>query len=533
MQFFRRKDRKVDLSNTQLQRLLDLYNLDLVTTGKGTNAAYALMPKGVGGMGKRDDKPLGFSEYWFDSAFVGGHSNEDGARKVRYDTYNFMDANSSESSLTLDTYADESVMVGTVADSPVDIEISDKEISEKVKKTLSSNGITTSRDGGMSSHREIVRQLAKFGDFFIIVKKPKKDSPINLFKVQDPSQISADEFPGSQARIGYTVSSLEGGVSEHLEPWECVHFKLPDMQFFPYGRSILEPMRAPYQQLQINEALLALSRASKVERLIIKVPTTGGNPTTVFTQIQAVKSQLKNILFGNTGESKSRSRLSALTDILFLPSSEGYEMDRLQSSIDISSIEDVEYFQNKVLMASRLPKSYLLADDVQELYGQVLASQDLKFARSLVPLQQGYVEGLTELITSLVIIHGGDPEQVKVDVRIPKPQALTSEVINHANDSISLASEIMSNFRDNVKGEDTEDAKLDVESWKTIMKKVTRIPEDLLDDIARGLSDGDKEVEADEPKPFAESIEFSSDKVLEKWAATPSELWDYADDVGE
>ena len=106
---------------------------------------------------------------------------------------------------------------------------------------------------------------------------------------------------------------------------------------------------------------------------------------------------MKNAIFGSSDGTRSKSRIAALTDVLFIPGSERkeYGIDRLQSSIDVSSIDDVEYFRDKMLMATRLPKGYLLADQVIRIDEGALAQQDLKFSRSLLPMQFGYVDGLT------------------------------------------------------------------------------------------------------------------------------------------
>ena len=96
--------------------------------------------------------------------------------------------------------------------------------------------------------------------------------------------------PTSQATLLFKKTHKDGKAKENLMPWEICHYAIPDDQFHPYGRSILEPMRAPYKQLIINEALMALSRSSKVERLVIRVPTTSNNPTSVWAQLISMKA---------------------------------------------------------------------------------------------------------------------------------------------------------------------------------------------------------------------------------------------------
>ena len=534
---------QVQLGQPEIQQFLDLMNLEVVKLDKNRKELI-LVPKGSGslpdlgafGGSKGDKSPVSFMAYWLDSAFISQDQQDvEKDRMSRYDEYSVMDNNSSECSLTLDTYADEALASGRTHESPVDIEITDPKYKEEVIRILKAQDIISESHGGFASHRSAIRTLAKYGDAFHQFIKPEKNSPLQIQKIRNPAHITKIWDPQSQATLLFKKESIEGRGKENLFPWEICHYHIPDDQFHPYGRSILEAMRAAYKQLIINEALMALSRSSKVERLVVRVPTTGANPASVWSQLISAKAQWKNAIFGSADGNRTKSRIAALTDVLWMPGSPGkeYGIDRLQSSIDVSSIDDVEYFRDKLLMASRLPKSYFLADETQRLEEGALAQQDLKFSRSLLPMQFGYVDGLAWEITSILVMLGADMEKVKVSVKVDKPQALARAMVSGAEEAIRSVDALIESYVKATQGEaarggfggepDAPKPKLMTdEAWVRVMRLMTGLPDSMLKVVA-GLKKptGELSPMTDSIEVFSEDIDpyakSDSDTIITKW----------------
>jgi hypothetical protein len=141
-----------------------------------------------------------------------------------------------------------------------------------------------------------------------------------------------------------------------------------------------------------------------------------------------MKNQLKNQIFTDQSSGKrSYGSIPALTDVLFLPSDKDFSIDKMSSSIDIATTEDVEYFRDKAITATGLPKGYFLADGTTDR-GNALASQDLKFARKLLPAQYAFVQGIIKLCTILsAYVSDKDPTTHKITVSIKKPENLSQE----------------------------------------------------------------------------------------------------------
>ena len=88
--------------------------------------------------------------------------------------------------------------------------------------------------------------------------------------------------------------------------------------------------------------------------------------------------------------------------ILTLPESadgKKVSVDHIESNIDLSSTEDVEYFLDKILRNSSLPKGYLVGEDVITTAQE---AQDLKLKRTLIPLKKGLLNGIMNLVENVL-----------------------------------------------------------------------------------------------------------------------------------
>ena len=309
----------VAMTHPEVKQALDWLGLDIVSLDKSKNQ-MVLSPRDMNifSVDRRNDTPSGFFQYWMDEGFVSQDANDiEIGRKARYEGYRIMDDNSAEASLSLDTYADESLASGRTEESPVKIYVSDKKLGKQALDILKAQNLVSDGHHGFTTHRSSIRTLAKYGDVFHQFVRESPKSPIQIQRIRDPAKIKKIWEPKSQTCLLFIKQDENNREKERLFPWEVSHYAIPDDQFYPYGRSILEPTRSPYKQLIINEALMALSRSSKVERLVIKVPTSGSNPASVFSQLITAKSQMKNAVFGTDGGVRSKSRIQALTCLLY------------------------------------------------------------------------------------------------------------------------------------------------------------------------------------------------------------------------
>lgn len=420
----------VTLSPERLDALADLLGVQVTQDKEGK---YVAVPANAD---LNDPKfQANFIQHWMDQGSVNGQA--EAQRNTRTATYKAMDTNMAEASIALDAYADEALGMGFV-ESPIKVTINDKNVGKLVTDLMVKNQIFTRA-------RSMIRNLIKYGDLGYKITLPKsKDSDFMDITLEyvDPGSWECVTAQGSQTVVGYNLGEHRQGRNRSMptsskagrtQLWEFVQMSVFDEDSRPYGRSLLEPMRVDFDHLVTMEALLALSRASRVERLVIKVPTGSQNAVQAAQKIQAIKAQYKSMIFKDSslGGAKSYARTPALTDVLFVPSDSGFSIDRLPSGMDVSSTDDVEYFRNRAFVVTGLPKGYFL-HDATVTRGAALQQQDIMFARKLVQYQTAFVEGLTKMITILAVyVDGADLENLEVKVELQRPPQLDLTMVQY------------------------------------------------------------------------------------------------------
>lgn len=366
-----------------------------------------------------------------------------------YQIFNLMEENLSEVSLILDTYVAEVLSQGFV-DNPLNIKISNPQAQELIEKVFYKNRI-------YQRLPNIVRSVAKYGNYFMTLSYPyleqwMDDKEANpefkridvvedlMINFVNPMyfKVNTDEFynPISyETQIDNTFVSTTRTSTYNTKTWQLwqgVHFLIPDETTEPYGKSMLWSMRSSFDQLTTLEGLLGISRASRIQRLVFWVPLPNGvNMVDAFGYINEFKGQYLNSVFNDQQGVKSGRKVPGAMSILTLPKSHDgnkVDVDHIESTIDLSSTEDVEYFLDKILRNSSLPKGYLVGEDVITT-AQTLEAQDLKLKRTLIPLKKAVLTGLVNLIENVLTHAGYDVSKVDVEVSLNEPIEIPSDVI--------------------------------------------------------------------------------------------------------
>jgi Bacteriophage T4-like portal protein (Gp20) len=115
---------------------------------------------------------------------------------------------------------------------------------------------------------------------------------------------------------------------------------------------------------------------------------------------------------------------------LYIPSDAGFDINRLPSSVDISSTEDVQYFRDRLLSLTGLPRSYFLHDTSSNWGGSALEQQDVIFSRKLLKFQNAFCEAVTRLMMILsVYISEADIANLSIEVRLRRPPQISADQI--------------------------------------------------------------------------------------------------------
>ena len=408
------------------------YNIIKGPDGKYMPVPRDINPKDIPSLIGNWDKL--YDEQW--------HSFEN--REKRMKMYKMMDQSGAEGAVVLDTFADEIVNVVDNSEEALQIQFSDKELGDKILKVLKTNNV-------LKHMHQDVRSMCKYGDFAysVIPRRGKDLVKITLDEakagatIDNPllpedihlSFVRSDEY--ALAGFGDRVYKMKierdvlGGFKfdeDEFMPWEFVPFTIANRECFPYGLSILEKSRVPFEQLTILEKLLAVSRANSVDRISVSVPGTGGDPTTQLTKLNTIKNSLKTILQIGQNSRMTRNQDVGMTEWLFTPT--GFEVKKLSTSIPLGSPDDVTYFRDKLHNSTRLPKGFFITtESTGNQRPMSLRQQDIKFARSLIPIGEAYCNGLQAMCVLLAFYLGGDISTFKCKVSLKKSPYISDDLL--------------------------------------------------------------------------------------------------------
>jgi hypothetical protein len=397
------------------------------------------------------DEGTGFSNKWerlWDQS--GAKTNN---RDARLGSYERMDSAGAEGAVVLDTYADETLTIVDSLKNSIQIQISDEKIRERVMQVLEANNVLTSA-------REDVRSLCKNGDFaytihaaqgseLVQIQEATAQTGVKIDRPIEPNNIFLSFVPATKYKVEASAAKIfklapneavsDQPLERDLKPWEFSFFSIRNRDTYPYGLSILEKMRIPFEQLTVLEQLLAVTRASRVDRIAVSVPGVGGDPASVLARLSNLKNTIKTIILGqsNSNQRVTRNQDYGMTEYLWVPA--GFDVKKLATSIEAGTVDDVNYFRDKLYNASRMPKGFFLADDGQgATRPMTLKQQDIKFARTLIPVSEAYCLGLRQLILLIAFYVGGDLSTLKVEVSIKKSPYISSELVQSYQDVMSL-----------------------------------------------------------------------------------------------
>lgn len=245
-----------------------------------------------------------------------------------YKTFDLMEENLSEVSLMLDTYTAEVLNQGFV-DTPIRIKISNSAAQSLIERVFYKNDV-------YKRIPSIVRSIAKYGNYGIVLSYPYLEDKLssedlNLSKIDvledlhisyvNPKyfKVNVDEYYNPinyETQLDNTYVSITQNSSFNKkiwQPWQFVHFLIPSEITEPYGKSMLWSMRSSFDQLTTLEALLGISRASKIQRLVFYVPMPNGvSAMDSFGYLQDFKANYLNSAFTDQGSLKNGRKIQVL-----------------------------------------------------------------------------------------------------------------------------------------------------------------------------------------------------------------------------
>jgi hypothetical protein len=336
-------------------------------------------------------------------------------RKELYALYDEMDQECPEFSSAMDVYADNATR-GESEDRPSVQLVCDDARALKV--------MTETRD--RLDMEEILwpmaRDIAKYGERAEEVVADDKMRVVRLKPLPTERIVPNMDKYGRLDNPAYQQMSDTGKVLAEFQEWQMLYLANLKSRGHRFGTSFGYAAAKPFKQLRLMEEAMVVGRLTRANnRLLYKIDTTGLVGPEAEAHVEKVRvNRKKRRTVSRSGRMDlDHNPLSVEEDIYIATTKEsGADVKTLQGDFNVGQLRDIEYTQQKIFTALKVPKAYLTQEENTRARA-VMSSQDIQFARSVRRLQKLIVGGLRQVFDLALLLDGMDPKKVKYEVRLP------------------------------------------------------------------------------------------------------------------
>ncbi len=285
-----------------------------------------------------------------------------------------------------------------------------------------------------------IYDLPKFGRFYTF--KFSNELTLEGLSTFDYSPVELENMIERGQRVHEQFVILDG--------WSVVHFRYRGKYRNDlYGYSLVESARSTWKRLiMIENAMLFRKLQRSISKYVFYVRT---------GQVQVADAMQKLRQFAMV--MKRTKRLNELLnnvdvkydmwvddDDFYIPVMDEHDPTRIETleGLNYDSSEEVEYYLNKLFASLRIPKTYLSFEDVPA-NRSTLGTEDMRFAKSVISLQQVMQDGLRQICDLELLLHGIDPAKVKYELQMTSPSAIF-ELASLEADKVKL--DVASSYKD-------------------------------------------------------------------------------------
>lgn len=331
-----------------------------------------------------------------------------------------------------------------------------------------------------------VRNMCKYGDNFLLLNIDSK----NGIK-------SAKQLPN------YEIDRIEGDVLSHyINPntktdstkfkwsersvvfnnFQVAHFRLlGDDRKLPYGTSMLEKARRVFKLLLLAEDAMLVYRVTRApEKRVIKVNVGNINEDDIPAYIQTIANGFKRgyVIDPMTGDPNTRYNQTGNDQDFFIPvrsDDAANPIETLPGASNLDAIADIEYLQNKLCTALRIPKTFLgFGDSVGD--GKNLSLMDVRFARTINRIQQSIIQELNKIAVIHLYMLGFEDELNNFSIGMHNPSSASKMLkIEELQTMSNVFKNLVSDAGDGVNIMSRTQALKEIFNWSD-----TQITDDLL-----------------------------------------------------
>lgn len=295
----------------------------------------------------------------------------------------------------------------------------------------------------------ICRSMCKYGNNFMLLNITDENGIIGWkqLPVYEIDRVeNGMKNPYEAASFNNVYSNPEEtkfiwiGHNESLpyKSWQIAHFRLlTDSIFLPYGVSWLHKARRHWRMLSMMEDMMLIYRLERsVERRVFKIYVGGIDDQDVEAYVNDVANNMKRtpIVDPLTGQLDLRKNFMDMTADYFIPvrsENAANPIETLSGAQNLTAMDDIEYMQNKILSALRIPKTFLNFQDAQGK-GQNLSLLDIRFTRTVNRVQQALLMELNKIAIIHLYLLGFTDELTDFTISMNNPSS-QSEMLEIEN----------------------------------------------------------------------------------------------------
>ena len=340
--------------------------------------------------------------------------------------------------------------------------------------------------------RMITRGMVKYGNHYMLLNVTKN----GIEGWRQLSVYETDRYEGGLS--GYYGGGQILSAGEDLKPdevrfvhagmnqatsyseWQVAHFRLLNDSFFlPYGISLLHKARRAWRMWSMMEDAMLIYRLDKsIERRVFKIYVGGINDKDVPAFVQEIANNFKRtpIIDPATGQVDLRKNFLDVSSDYFIPVRDPAApnpIETLQAAHNDTSMDDINYMQNKIFAAIRVPKQFINFQDAQGK-GQNLSLADIRFARMIMGVQQFVLAELNKVAMVHLYLLGfkEDLTNFSLAMNIPTAQIESLE-LDALQKRISVAAAALAD----------PGIGMPLLSWHYVLRKIMKLSDNEIKDI--------------------------------------------------
>ena len=255
------------------------------------------------------------------------------------------------------------------------------------------------------------------------------------------------DYTNPQASSGFKSSSSGFGPDSNnavpIDAQHVLHISMSEGMetTWPFGNSILDPVFKIFKQKELLEDAIIIYRVHRApERRVFFIDVGNMPPHKARQYIEQVKYEVqqkrvpgKNKEGGSVADS-AYNPMSMLEDYFFAQTADGRgsKVDTLPGGDNLGEIDDLKFFNNKLIRGLRIPSSYLPTgpDDGSAPFNDgkvgVAYIQEYRFAKYCERLQRQIIKSLNQEFKVYLKASGVEVDNSLFDITFTDPQNFSS-----------------------------------------------------------------------------------------------------------